>query len=142
MNKFSPNIFLIFVISIIFLSVSCREDIVLPDEFAGNVNEPLELNNFNSYTFLIDAKKISVKYKKQADFSSFYTQISISITDYSSGTVRFKIKDNQSVNRFSYFGNTNEYNYKESLSGFVPYLIEIEADDFSGKLKIQLNTAY
>ena len=142
MNKFSPNIFLIFVISIIFLSVSCREDIVLPDEFAGNVNEPLELNNFNSYTFLIDAKKISVNYKKQADFSSFYTQISISITDYSSGTVRFKIKDNQSVNRFSYFGNTNEYNYKESLSGFVPYLIEIEADDFSGKLKIQLNTAY
>ena len=106
MNKFSPNIFLIFVSNIIFLSVSCRENIVLPDEFAGNVNEPLELNNFNSYTFLIDAKKISVKYKKQADFSSFYTQISISITDYSSGTFRFKIKDNQSVNRFSYFGNT------------------------------------
>ncbi|MEJ2493384.1 MAG: hypothetical protein P8Y79_03555 [Ignavibacteriaceae bacterium] len=142
MNKFFSNIFLILFGSIIFLCVSCREDIVLPDEFVGNVNEPLEQSNFNSYTFLIDAKKINVNYKKQADFSSFYTQISITITDYSSGTVRFKIKDNQSVNRFSYFGNTNEYNYKESLSGFVPYQIEIEAVDFSGKLKIQLNTAY
>lgn len=142
MQNFSSKFILFFILFIAFLLISCREEINSPDKFARNVNEPLEANNFNSYTFLIDADKISIDYDKKPDFTSFNTRILITISDYSSGTIRINVKDSQSENRFSYFGNNNEDFYTELLNGFIPYSIELATTNFTGKLKIQLSRAY
>jgi len=114
----------------------------MPENIAGNVNEPLEVNHYNSYTFLLDAKKISVDYSRQADFTSLTSRISITISDYSSGSVKFQIRDNQLNSRFSYLGNKNVESYTEVLDGFVPISVELQAANFTGKLKIQLSSIY
>ena len=142
MKKSSFRFFPVLAGFLFLMSVSCREEIIIPDNFSGNVNEPLEANNFNSYTFLIDAKEVNVDYSKRPDFTSFTTRIIITINDYSSGSIRIRIKDNQSNDRFSYSGSKDEELYTELLEGFIPDLVEIKTTDFSGKLKIQLNAAY
>lgn len=142
MKKFSSTFFFVLIGYTLLCCISCREDIVPPDNFAGNVNEPLEKNNYNSYTFLIDASMVNVDYSKRPDFTTYASRIIITITDYSSGSIRIKVKDSQSVNRFSYLGNNEEEFYTELLNGFIPYSIEFTANNFTGKVKIQLSGVY
>lgn len=142
MRKSNSIILVTFICSIILICISCREEIIPPDNFAGNINEPLETNDQNSYIFILDAKKLNVDYRKEAYFSTFNTRISITIVDYTSGSIRFQIKDNQSYSRFSYYGNKNVELYTKLLNGFVPMFVELKTTDFTGKLKIQLRAAY
>ncbi len=135
-------IYIYFVITILLLFLSCREDILPPDNLATNVNEPILQNESNSYSFVINAQNISIEVVNNTNFSSNTSRISITIIDYSSGYVRVKIVDKQTNNRFSYFGNDEEDYFTESLNGYVPGSVGITAVDFSGKLKIELNRTF
>lgn len=131
-----------FFVIVIFLSSSCRENIIAPDSFATNVNEPILVNESNSYSFVINAQNISIDVLNKTNFSAHTSRVSITIVDYSSGYVRIRIIDEQTNNRFSYFGNDDEESYTESLNGYVPASVGIRAVDFSGKLKIELNRTF
>jgi hypothetical protein len=135
-------IYIYFVITILLLFLSCREDILPPDNLATNVNEPILQNESNSYSFVINAQNISIDVVNNTNFSANTSRISITIIDYSSGYVRVKIVDKQTNNRFSYFGNDDEDYFTESLNGYVPGSVGIKAVDFSGKLKIELNRTF
>ena len=135
-------IYIYFVVTVLLLFLSCREDIIAPDNFATNVNEPILLNESNSYSFVINAQNISIDVVNNTNFSASTSRISITIIDYSSGYVRIKIIDKQTINRFSYFGNDDENFFTESLTGYVPASVGIKAVDFSGKLKIELNRTF
>jgi len=129
-------------VTVILLSISCREDFIAPDNFATNVNEPILINEPNSYSFVINAQNISINVVNNTNFSANTSRISITIVDYSSGYVSVKIIDKQSNNRFSYFGNDDQDFFTESLNGYVPAAVGIKAVDFSGKLKIDLNRTF
>ncbi|MCH7964283.1 MAG: hypothetical protein IH852_10155 [Bacteroidetes bacterium] len=135
-------IYIYFFVTVILLFISCREDIIAPDNFATNVNEPILINESNSYSFVINAQNISINVINNTNFSANTSRISITIVDYSSGYVRVRIIDNQSNTRFSYFGNDDEDFFTQSLNGYVPASVGIKAVDFSGKLKIQLNRTF
>ncbi len=128
--------------TVILLFISCREDIIAPDNFATNVNEPILINESNSYSFVINAQNISIDVINNTNFSANTSRISITIIDYSSGYVRVKIIDKQSNSRFSYFGNDDEDFFTESLNGYVPASVGIKTVDFSGKLKIELKKTF
>jgi hypothetical protein len=128
--------------TVILLSISCREDIIAPDNFATNVNEPILINESNSYSFVINAQNISIDVVNYTNFSANTSRISITIVDYSSGYVSVRIIDKQSNNRFSYFGNDDQDFFTESINGYVPASVGIKAVDFSGKLKIDLNRTF
>ena len=127
-------IFIVFIL----LTVGCREDIIEPDTYVGTINEPVQINEPNSYTFIIHAQNISVNVTNNTYISSFTSRISIAIADYSSGYVSISVISRDDNSRFSYFGNGDENFYTESLAGYIPASVRIRAVDFSGKLKIEL----
>jgi hypothetical protein len=135
-------IYIYFFVTVILLFISCREDIIEPDNFATNVNQPILINESNSYSFVINAQNISIDVINNTNFSANTSRVSITIVDYSSGYVSVRIIDNQTNNRFSYFGNDDEDFFTESLNGYVPASVRIKAVDFSGKLKIELNRTF
>ncbi len=140
MKKIFTNI--IFFVAVFLLFISCREIVVAPDNFAANVNEPILINETNSYTFIINAKNISIDVINNTVFNSNRSRISITIVDYSSGYVTIRVVDRQQNNRFSYFGNDDEDFFTQLLNGYIPASVGITAVDFSGKLKIQLNRTF
>ena len=135
-------IYIYFSFTVILLSISCREEIIAPDNFATTVNEPILINESNSYSFIINAENISIDVVNNTNFSANTSRVSITIFDYSSGYVSVRIIDKQSNNRFSYFGNDDQDFFTESLNGYVPASVGIKAVDFSGKLKIELNRTF
>ncbi len=135
-------IYIYFLVTIILLFISCREDIIAPDNFATIVNEPILINETNSYSFVINAQNISIDVVNNTNFSAHTSRVSITIIDYAGGYVSVRIIDNQSNSRFSYFGNDDQDFFTESLNGYVPASVGIKAVDFSGKLKIELNRTF
>jgi hypothetical protein len=135
-------IYIYFFVTVILLFISCREDIIAPDNFATNVNEPILVNESNTYSFVINAQNISINVVNNTNFNAHKSRVSITIIDYTSGSVRIRIIDEQSNSRFSYYGNDEEDLFTEPLNGYVPASIGIRAVDFSGKLKIELNKTF
>ena len=123
---------------LILLIAACREDIVEPDAFVGTINEPVQINEPNSYTFIIHAQNMSVNVINRTYIASFTSRISISIADHSSGYVSISVIDVDENSRFSYFGNDEESLFSEALIGYIPARIRIRASDFSGKLKVEV----
>ncbi|UCH65736.1 MAG: hypothetical protein JSW63_00965 [Ignavibacterium sp.] len=130
------NYRLLILVILILLTAACREDIIEPDTFVGTVNEPVQINRLNSYTFIIHAQNMSVNVINNTYIASFTSRISITIVDHSSGYVSINVIDREENSRFSYFGNEDENLFTESIIGYVPSRIGIRAVDFSGKLKI------
>ena len=135
-------IYIYFFVTVILLFMSCREDVIEPDNFATNVNEPILINETNSYSFVINAQNISIDVVNNTNFSANTSRVSITIVDYSSGYVSVRIIDKQTNSRFTYFGNDEEDFFTESLNGYVPASVGIRTVDFSGKLKIELNRTF
>lgn len=126
------------LIILLLLIIACREDIIEPDTFVGAINEPVQINERNSYKFAIHAQNISVNVTNNTVLSSLSSRISISIADYSSGYVSIRVIDPEDNSRFIYFGNEDESFFTESLGGYIPASVGIRAVDFSGKLKIEI----
>lgn len=128
-------------IMLFFILTSCREDIVQPQEFATNVNEPVESKYWNSYTFLLNAENLSIDVTNNPQISSLTTRITISIIDYSSGYIHISLLDPDLVSRFNYLGNEEERHFSEVIEGFLPRL-GIRTFNFTGKVKVQLSLTY
>lgn len=135
-------IYIYFFAAFVLLSISCREDIIPPDTYATNINEPILINESNSFSFVLNAQNISIDVVNNTRFSANTSRVSITIVDYSSGYVSVRVIDRQTNNRFSYFGNDDENFFTESLNGYVPASVGIKAVDFSGKLKIELHRTF
>lgn len=140
-KSFVQSILFGFLILIISFN-ACREGILQPEEFVTNPNEPVQINEQNRYTFLLNAVNLSIDVMNNARFSSFTSRISISIIDHSSGSIIVSVSDRESVRRFSYTGNKEENLFSEALVGYIPEEIRIIAQNFTGKLKIQLSRTF
>jgi hypothetical protein len=133
---------LVIIFSLLILLVSCREDIIHPDEIVGNVNEPVQLNSRNSYTLIINASNLSINISALASFNTTLARISVTLVDYESGYVNVIVKDLNDIERFRYFVNDDVNLYTEVIDGYLPNSIDIRLEDLSGKLKVQLSRAY
>jgi len=142
MRKFISLSVVFILITLTLLLSSCREGTVQPEEFATNPNEPVQINEQNRYTFLLNAVNLSIDVMNNARFSSFTSRISISIIDHSSGYINISVSDKESVNRFTYVGDKEESLFTEALVGYIPGKIRINASNFTGKLRIQLNRTF
>ncbi len=134
--------FKIFIAVLFFLIISCREDIVQPNEFVGTINVPVQSNLRNSYTFIINAKDLSTVVSAFPKFNSTLTRISITLIDYESGYVNVVLKDFAQVERFRYYVDEDVNLYTEVIDGYLPNTIDIKLQELSGKLKVQLSRAF
>ena len=133
---------IIFILSLFTLLFACREDIIHPDEIAGNVNEPVQVNSRNSYTLIINAKNLSINISALASFNTTLARISVTLIDHESGYVNVSVKDLNDIERFRYFVNNEVNLYTEVIDGYLPNTIDIQLQELTGKLKVQLSHAF
>ena len=133
---------LVFIFSLLILIISCREDIIHPDEFAGNVNEPVQINSRNSYTFIINAKNLSMNISALTSLNTTLARISVTLIDHEAGYANVSVKDINDVERFRYFADDDVSLFTEVIDGYLPNTIDIRMQELSGKLKVQLSRAY
>ncbi len=133
---------LAFISFLLILVISCREDIIHPDELAGNVNDPVQLKSSNSYTFIINAKDLSMNISSHTSFNTTLARISVTIIDHESGYVNISVKDFNDIERFRYFVDDDISLFTEVIDGYSPNSIDIRMQALSGKLRIQLSRAF
>jgi hypothetical protein len=122
---------------LIIFSVSCREEIIEPDNLVGNINEPVQLRERNSYSFLVNANKLSMSLSVPLYFSAARTRFNISLIDYESGYTSISVQDMSKIERFRYLIAEEVSYHSELLDGYVPSNIVISAENFTGKIRIE-----
>ena len=126
------------ILSIVFiLFSSCREEIIEPDNFVENVNEPVQINERNSYIFLLNAQDFSMNLSVLASFNSFRTRFNVTLIDYESGYISIAVKDYDQQERFRYFVAEDVSFHSDLLDGYVLKTININTVNFSGKIKVE-----
>ena len=131
MKKFA----LVFVI--LTLLFSCREEIIEPDNLVGNINEPVQLRERNSYSFLVNANKLNMSLSVPLYFSAARTRFNISLNGYESGYTNISVQDISKIERFRYLIAEEVSYHTELLDGYVPTTININMENFSGKISIE-----
>lgn len=128
---------IILLLFILLFSFSCREEIIAPDDFVENVNDPVQIRNYNSYILLLNAENFTMDLTIPSIFSSIRTRFNITLIDYNSGYTSISVEDYNSIERFRYFIADEIAYHSELLDGYVPLHIQIRTYNFSGKLKIE-----
>lgn len=116
---------------------SCREEIIEPDNLVGKINEPVQLRERNSYTFLLNARNLTMNISVPIYFSSSKTRFNVRLIDYESGYANISVQDLSKIERFRYYIAEEVSYHTELLDGYVPTTISIYTDNFSGKIKIE-----
>jgi len=125
------------VFVILIVSFSCREEIIAPDNLVGNINEPVQIRDRNAYTFLLDAQNLTMSLSVSLYFSSARTRFNVRLVDYESGYTNVSAQDISDVERFRYYVAEEVSYHTELLDGYIPTTININTENFSGKIKIE-----
>jgi hypothetical protein len=127
---------------ILIVSFSCREEIIEPDNLAGNINEPVQLRERNSYAFLLNAENLTMTLSVPLYFSSARTRFNVRLIDYESGYTNISVQDISNIERFRYYIAEEVSYHTELLDGYVPTTININTENFSGKIKIEFRKIF
>lgn len=119
--------------------ISCREEIIQPDNISGNINQPTQIKEFNSYTFIINADNANFTLTEPTSFTFDIVNLLITNLDYDKGVVKLNILNDNGDSYFEYFVDEEIASRIISVQGFIPSSIEIQLIDFTGKLKVQLS---
>lgn len=128
---------LTFLLIVLIFFSACREEIIEPDNFVENVNEPVQINERNSYIFLLNAQDFSMNLSVPASFNSFRTRFNVTLIDYESGYISITVKDFDQQERFRYFVAEEVSFHSDLLDGYVLKTINISTVNFSGKIKAE-----
>lgn len=121
-----------------FLQFACREEIISPNNNSGNLNEPYKSSQSNSYTFMINAEKITQKIIDYPKISYFNSRIFISVLDYVAGSVEIVVlSQSKEILYKKVLVEANEGSFA-LLQSVKPDVVEINLTNFTGKLKFQL----
>lgn len=127
------------IFSSLMIFISCREEIIQPDNISGNINQPTQIKEFNSYTFIINADNANFTLTEPTSFTFDIVNLLITNLDYSKGVVKLNILNDNGDPYFEYFVNEEIASRIISVEGFIPSSIKIQLIDFTGKLKVQLS---
>jgi hypothetical protein len=122
---------------ILVIALSCREEVIEPDNFVENVNEPVQINERNSYIFLLNARELSMDLSVPAYFNSYRARFNVTLIDYETGYISIAVEDGNNKERFRYFLTENVSYHSDILDGYVLNTIKIRTENFSGKIKVE-----
>lgn len=131
MRKFVPFLTLIFIL------LSCREEIIEPGNIIGKINEPVQLRDNGSYMFLLNAESLTMNISVPSYINSSRTRFNIKLVGYESGYTNVIVQDFRNVEKFRYFIAREVSYHTELLDGYVPTTINIRTSEFTGKIQIE-----
>lgn len=122
---------------IVILLISCREEIVEPNNLVGKINEPVQIRENNSYMFLLNAENLTMNMSVSLYFNSSRTRFNVKLIGYESGYTNVVVQDYRDVEKFRYFIAREVSYHTELLDGYVPTTINIRTNEFTGKIQIE-----
>jgi hypothetical protein len=128
------------IVSFLFITtlvISCREEIIEPNNFVGKINEPVQIRENNSYMFLLNAENLSMNMSVSLYFNSSRTRFNVKLIGYESGYTNVVVQDYRNVEKFRYFIAREVIYHTELLDGYVPTTINIRTNEFTGKIQIE-----
>src|SRR3970040_811747 len=93
--------FFLQILSLSVLLISCRQEIVPPDNPAGNINEPVYTRTNFSYSFAINANRITRTVIDNTYLNTTSSRIYLVISDHSSGSVEIKVQNDNNFVLYS-----------------------------------------
>jgi len=134
--------FLSLVLFLVFIFISCREEIIPPGNFAGDINEPVQENSLNYFSFMINAQDFTYSFFVNTNFNYSTTKIIISVFDRTSGSITIRVKDESGFSMFNKKMDSNKSDIYQKFTGYLPSRVEISSSNFTGKFKISLSDSY
>ncbi len=131
----------IFFFFTLLLFISCREEIISPDNPIGNINEPLLTRTNNSYIFSINANNITATINDNTFLNTVRANIYSIIADYSSGNVQVQVKTGSNSVLYSQTFEGNTRGILGNINGSQPQVIAIDFRNFTGKFQVTLSRA-
>lgn len=142
-NKILLQISLCVIISFLVLSFySCRENIITNQNSLGNINEPVKSKNPESYSFEINASKITFNETDETQLNITKSDVQISVTNYSSGIVIITVVGDNLMNLYTSSFTNNGNSPTVKITNHIPEKIKVDFQNFSGKLKININRSF
>ncbi len=133
------KISLLIIICITF--ISCREEILEPNNPAGNINQPFQENKLNYFNIVMTASNLTYEFEVDLNFNSSDSRIFISVVDRQKGNVTVNVLS-ENKNLIYVASIETEIPYLiDRIRGNVPNKVKISCNDFSGKLRVQLSRA-
>ena len=127
------------LITLFILNVySCRENIITNENSIGNINEPVKSKTPDSYSFEINASKITFNETDETQLNITNADIQISVTDYSSGIVSVTIIGDNLLDLYTISFTNNGSSPPAKITNHVPEKIKVSLQNFSGKFKIRI----
>ncbi len=125
-------------LSIFILFSSCREDIITPNTPVTNINEPVTSNDYNYYSFTINAENASYYVMDHPNFNYGSTRVYYAVSNHSNGSATITLKDKNNNIRYRSNINSDSDGITHSLEGVIPGTVEIDFNHFTGILQLQL----
>ncbi len=142
MNNIKNKILFYLEVGLFVIMISgCREDFFDPNSKDVNVNEPITLDYYNSYTFMINANNISYYVVENTNLVDPLANLNIDIENYENGYIEIYVTDNNFFQMYGKKFDNNVQNLTEVLKGYSPERLVISFHNFTGNLKIELNTS-
>jgi hypothetical protein len=139
MSKIGIKYFQIYpFIVFLFIINSCREEIIPPGNSAGNINQPVQSTSSNSYSFVINADRISNSITDYFSIFSGKSRLFFSINGYVSGSVQISVFNDQNDSFFQETLSQNITGVSVDFDEKIPNSIVLSFYNFTGKLKVQL----
>ena len=120
----------------------CREDIYDPNNKDSSINEPITISYRNSYSFLINARQITYYVADSTQIDGPAAQLSVSLDNYQAGYVEVYITDLQKNSVYSGRFNSNIKSMTAYLNGHLPERLALNFQNFSGNLRIDINSSF
>ena len=139
-HKILFQISIIVVVSFLTITLSsCRENIITNENSLGNINEPVKFKTPESYSFEINASKITFSETDETQLNITNADIFISVSEYTSGFVSVTIIGDNLLNLYTTTFTNNGSSPPKKITNHVPEKIKVNFQNFSGKLKIRIN---
>lgn len=130
---------IIFIFILLLLNISCRVDIIEPNNPAGNKNIPVKEGKENYFNLAINADRLSTEMNFDANFSSENNSISLKVNDRQSGTCTLRVISSENKTLYSAIIEINDLDIQQRINQGIPSTIRLICDNFTGKIKIVIN---
>ena len=126
----------------LMILAGCREEVADPDNLIGNVNEPVILNGFSYYSFLINANNITQYVVEETQLSEPLSRLDVSLTEYKAGYVEIFVTGSRSASLYAKKFNDNYLSEDTVLNKGAPVYLKMYFYKFSGNLKVDINSIF
>lgn len=133
------KLFIVVLIASAFLLNACREEIIPPNNPAGNINEPIQdVTDGRAYSFSINAENFTLPLTGLTRIEAYKTSLYFNLSGYKAGYVSINIYNKENRLVYTKFLNLDNQEISAQIVGETPHSIEMDFREFSGKLKVQL----